>query len=68
MGTGIVLAVVMACFAILLIAKTRVPANDEAEMVVYTRDQMMRAEAGSGGWAFVVILLAVLFLAIVLVG
>ena len=68
MGTGVVLVVVMTGFVVLLIAKTRVPANDEERMFVYSRDQMLRTETRSGGWAFVVILLAALFLAIVLVG
>ncbi|HEY3342036.1 MAG TPA: hypothetical protein VGK81_08465 [Anaerolineae bacterium] len=68
MGTGMVLAVVMACFAILLIAKARAPVNDEAATVFYTRDQMVGTQTSSGGWAFMVVLLAVLFLAIVLAG
>jgi ABC-type sugar transport system permease subunit len=68
MGSGMVLAVVMACFAILLIAKAGAPVNDEAATVIYTRDQMVGPQTSSVGWAFAVILLAVLFLAIVLAG
>lgn len=66
MGTGTVLAVVMAGFIILLVAKTRVPASDEPETILYTRDQMVGREMRSGGWAFAVIALIILFLAVVM--
>jgi hypothetical protein len=66
MGTGSVLAIVMAGIAILLIAKTRVLGNDETRSVVYARDQMMGREARSSGWVFAVLLLIVLFLAVML--
>lgn len=67
MGTGSVLAVVMAGIVILLIAKTRVPMNDETQTVLYARDQMVGRETRAGGWTFAVILLIVLFLAVFMV-
>lgn len=68
MGTGMALAIIMACLAILVVAKTRAPADDDAAMLVYTRNQMLGTEARSGAWAFVVILFVILFLALAMAG
>jgi hypothetical protein len=58
----------MAGLVILLVAKTRITAGGEREMVSYARDQMVGRETRSGGWVFIMALVIILMLAVLIAG
>jgi hypothetical protein len=65
MGIGAVLAIAMACLAVLSVAKMRARLDeDEMKMIVLARGD--RVSPGAGMWVLVAVVLFVLFLAAVL--
>ncbi|MCL5997514.1 MAG: hypothetical protein M1546_15870 [Chloroflexi bacterium] len=68
MGTGMAVAIVMACLAILVVAKMRGPVDDEAALIMLTRSEAAGANTRAGAGAFFVILLFIIFLAAILIG
>ena len=68
MGTGMAVAIVMACLAILIVAKMRGPVDDEATMILLNRSEAAGTNTRTGAGVFFVILLFIIFLAAILIG